>query len=138
MRRPLHSFCLVNSRFGSRNTESGKNVTCTPPSFPTFRITRPPVMYPLRFEPIFQRYLWGGRRLAEVLNKPIGDDTCAESWEIVDHNQHQSVVKFGELAGKSLHDLSKTLAHPSWAIASGNKSPIPVCHLNCKNDFRCC
>ena len=62
-------------------------------------------MYPLRFEPIFQRYLWGGRRLAEVLGKPIGDETCAESWEIVDHNQHQSVVKYGDLAGKSLHEL---------------------------------
>lgn len=62
-------------------------------------------MYPLRFEPIFQRYLWGGRRLADVLQKPIGEETCAESWEIVDHNQHQSVVKFGGLAGKTLHEL---------------------------------
>ena len=62
-------------------------------------------MYPLRFEPIFQRYLWGGRRLADVLQKPIGDQTCAESWEIVDHNQHQSVVKYGDLAGKTLHEL---------------------------------
>lgn len=62
-------------------------------------------MYPLRFEPIFQRYLWGGRRLADVLQKPIGKETCAESWEIVDHNQHQSVVKFGDLSGKTLHEL---------------------------------
>ena len=26
----------------------------------------------LRFTPIFRRYLWGGRRLATVLNKPLG------------------------------------------------------------------
>ena len=62
-------------------------------------------MYPLRFEPLFRRYLWGGRRLAEVLNKPIGDESAAESWEVVDHGPDQSVVAFGPLAGTSLHEL---------------------------------
>jgi len=62
-------------------------------------------MYPLRFEPIFRRYIWGGHRLAGVLNKPAGDESCAESWEIVDHNSDQSVVAFGYLAGKTLHQL---------------------------------
>lgn len=63
------------------------------------------MMYPLRFEPLFRHYIWGGRRLATVLNKQIGDDTCAESWEIVDHNNDQSVVKFGALAGTTLGTL---------------------------------
>ena len=41
--------------------------------------------YPLRFEPIFRRYLWGGRKLGTLLNKPIGEgDDYAESSEIVD------------------------------------------------------
>lgn len=62
-------------------------------------------MYPLRFQPIFRRYLWGGRRLAEVLQKPIGQDAAAESWEIVDHEDDQSVVTNGPLAGKSLRQL---------------------------------
>jgi mannose-6-phosphate isomerase len=62
-------------------------------------------LYPLRFQPIFQRYLWGGRRLAEVLNKSIGNDSAAESWEIVDHDQYQSVVTHGTEAGKSLREL---------------------------------
>ena len=62
-------------------------------------------MYPLRFEPTFRRYIWGGRRLASVLNKPIGEEDCAESWEVVDHNDDQSVVRFGDLAGKSLREL---------------------------------
>ena len=59
----------------------------------------------LRFKPIFRRYLWGGFRLAEVLNKPIGDKPAAESWEIVDHQDDQSVVASGPLAGKSLRQL---------------------------------
>ena len=48
-------------------------------------------MYPLRFEPLFRRYIWGGRRLGTVLNKPIGPGKdYAESWEIVDHGEDQS------------------------------------------------
>ena len=62
-------------------------------------------MYPLQFEPLFQRYLWGGRRLADILGKPIGEQDAAESWEIVDHEDGQSVVAQGPLAGRSLHDV---------------------------------
>ncbi len=62
-------------------------------------------MYPLRFESLFKRYIWGGHRLAEVLKKQIGEQSAAESWEIVDHQDNQSVVSFGDLAGKSLKQL---------------------------------
>ncbi|MCA9121182.1 MAG: class I mannose-6-phosphate isomerase [Planctomycetaceae bacterium] len=62
--------------------------------------------YPLRFKPLFRRYLWGGRRLGTVLDKAIGDGTdYAESWEVVDHGNDQSVVANGSLAGKTLHEL---------------------------------
>ncbi|MDZ4783761.1 MAG: type I phosphomannose isomerase catalytic subunit [Planctomycetia bacterium] len=63
-------------------------------------------LYPLRFKPIFRRYLWGGRRLGEVLGKAIGPEAdYAESWEIVDHGEDQSVVVAGSLEGATLHDL---------------------------------
>lgn len=63
-------------------------------------------LYPLRFNPLFQEYLWGGRRLGTDLNKPIGDGpTYAESWEIVDHGDYQSIVKAGDYAGKTLGQL---------------------------------
>jgi mannose-6-phosphate isomerase len=59
----------------------------------------------LRFRPILREYIWGGRRLAE-LGKPIGNgDHYAESWEVVDHGQDQSVVMDGPLAGRTLHEL---------------------------------
>ncbi|MCC7085707.1 MAG: class I mannose-6-phosphate isomerase [Pirellulales bacterium] len=64
-----------------------------------------PILYPLRFEPIFRRYLWGGRKLATVLNKPIGPESCAESWEIVDRPNDQSRVSIGPLAGKTLGEI---------------------------------
>ncbi len=63
-------------------------------------------LYPLRFQPLWRHYLWGGRRLETVLNKPIPpDQPCAESWEIVDRGPDQSRVLYGKLAGRSLNDL---------------------------------
>jgi mannose-6-phosphate isomerase len=63
-------------------------------------------LYPLRFEPIFRQYLWGGRRLRSVLGKPIGPgDDYAESWEVVDHDADQSLVAYGSLRGETLGDL---------------------------------
>jgi mannose-6-phosphate isomerase len=71
-----------------------------------------PLDYPLRFESLFRRYLWGGRRLQTVLGKQIGTgDDYAESWEIVDHGSDQSVVRAGECAGKSLRDLVRESGH---------------------------
>jgi mannose-6-phosphate isomerase len=65
--------------------------------------------YLLRFEPLFRRYLWGGRRLGDMLGKPIGaGDDYAESWEIVDHNADQSVVVNGALAGRTLGELVRS------------------------------
>jgi mannose-6-phosphate isomerase len=64
------------------------------------------MLEPLRFEPIFRRYLWGGRRLGTVLGKPIGEgNDYAECWEVVDHGTDQSVVIAGRHAGKTLHEL---------------------------------
>jgi mannose-6-phosphate isomerase len=67
----------------------------------------------LRFRPIFRRYLWGGRRLAELFGKPLGPgDDYAESWEIVDHGADQSVVAAGPLAGRTLGELVRECGSP--------------------------
>jgi mannose-6-phosphate isomerase len=63
-------------------------------------------LYPLRFRPIFRRYIWGGRRLGTLLGKQIGPgDDYAESWEICDHGPDQSVVDAGPLAETTLAEL---------------------------------
>jgi len=63
-------------------------------------------LYPLRFEPLFRRYVWGGRRLQSFLGKqlPAGGD-YAESWEVVDHGVDQSIVSAGRLQGLTLHEI---------------------------------
>lgn len=64
------------------------------------------MLYPLKFRPLFKRYLWGGRRLGTVLGKAIGEgNDYAESWELADHEQGQSVVANGPLEGTTLHEL---------------------------------
>lgn len=65
-----------------------------------------PQLYPLRFQPLFRRYLWGGRQLQTVLGKAIGPgDDYAESWEVVDRGTDQSRVQRGPLQGVSLGEI---------------------------------
>lgn len=77
---------------------------------------------PLRFAPLFKRHLWGGRRLATLLGKPIGEgDDYAESWEVVDHGAEQSVVAAGPLAGMT---LAQVLASHQQELL-GRHAPLP-------------
>lgn len=65
-----------------------------------------PPLYPLRFQPILKRLIWGGRRLGAFLDKDLGDEhDYAESWEISDHRRDVSVIAEGPLAGTSLRQL---------------------------------
>ena len=101
-------------------------------------------LYPLRFEPIFRRYLWGGRRLEDHLGKAIGaGNDYAESWEVVDHGDDQSVVSAGPLAGTTLtqlvHDSGRELLgrhHPQncfpllWKFLDAHKTLSVQVHPN--------
>ena len=61
---------------------------------------------PLRFHPYLRPMVWGGRRLGEVLRKPLPTaDAYGESWEISDHVSHRSIVAGGAQAGRTLRDL---------------------------------
>lgn len=62
--------------------------------------------YPLRCQPLFRNYLWGGRNLQTRLGKEIpAEGKWAESWELLDHPQHSSQVVNGPLKGKKLSEL---------------------------------
>jgi len=60
-------------------------------------------LYPLRFEPIYQYRLWGGRRLSGLLSAPLpGDEPIGEAWVLSDRTDHQSLVANGPLKGQTL------------------------------------
>jgi mannose-6-phosphate isomerase len=89
--------------------------------------------YPLRFRPIFKRTIWGGRRLSDQLQKPIGPESdYAESWEVVDHGKDQSVVQNGELTGQSLAELIANHGH--WLLGRHpltGSFPLLLKYLDC-------
>ncbi|MFN9157567.1 MAG: type I phosphomannose isomerase catalytic subunit [Planctomyces sp.] len=61
---------------------------------------------PLVFTPLLKRIRWGGRRLGTVLGKSIGNESdYAESWEIANQPEHDSVVAAGPLRGITLSEL---------------------------------
>ncbi len=90
--------------------------------------------YPLKLEPTFRDYLWGGRSLATRLNKSLpADGVWAESWEVVDHPEHESLVTNGHLAGRTLGELMR--ADPQWlvgnATAVAGRFPLLLKYLDC-------
>lgn len=92
---------------------------------------------PLRFQPVFRRYLWGGRRLGSQLNKPIGEETdYAESWEVVDHGEDQSIVTAGEHAGRTLHQLVASHNRDLFGRHAGQTQfPLLFKFLDCCRDL---
>jgi len=63
-------------------------------------------LYPLRFDPIYQYRLWGGRHLASLLSTPLpGDGPIGEAWVLSDRSDHQSLVANGPLKGQTIGRL---------------------------------
>src|SRR5277367_2420792 len=60
-------------------------------------------LYPLRFEPIYQYRLWGGRRLSSLLAAPLPcDGPIGEAWVLSDRYDHPSRVADGSLKGQTI------------------------------------
>jgi mannose-6-phosphate isomerase len=62
-------------------------------------------LYPLRFEPIYQYRLWGGRRLADLLSAPLPQGPIGEAWVLSDRDDLPSHVADGPLKGLTLAQL---------------------------------
>ena len=64
------------------------------------------VLYPLRFEPIYQYRLWGGRHLAALLSEPLPNNgPVGEAWILSDRDDHASIVADGPLKGQTISQL---------------------------------
>jgi len=89
----------------------------------------------LRFKPIYQERVWGGRGLESFLGRKLpGTTPIGESWELVDRPEAQSLVSEGPWAGRSLHELMTThteeLMGPAWP--KNRPFPILVKWLDCR------
>jgi mannose-6-phosphate isomerase len=66
-------------------------------------------MYPIRFKPAYQSYVWGGERIPKIFHRPLPPGRYAESWEISDRDEGMCIVENGEWKGRSLRELCRTL-----------------------------
>jgi mannose-6-phosphate isomerase len=62
-------------------------------------------LYPLRLNPVYKDYIWGGNRIPKLFNRSKPDGIYAESWEISTHPDGKTAIANGSLVGKTLGDL---------------------------------
>lgn len=62
-------------------------------------------LYPLRFEPILKRTIWGGNKILSLKNLELNAESIGESWELSGVQDNVSVVSDGYLKGMSLNDI---------------------------------
>ncbi len=84
-------------------------------------------VYPLRFEPIYQYRLWGGRRLAALLTAPLpGDGPIGEAWMLSDRDDHASRVADGPLQGRTLSQLLAEFPEQVMGKRAGDFHRFPL------------
>ena len=84
-------------------------------------------LHPLRFEPIYQYRLWGGRRLADLLAAPLpGDGPIGEAWVLSDRDDHASRVADGPLEGRTLGELLEQYPEQILGKLAGRFDRFPL------------
>jgi mannose-6-phosphate isomerase len=83
-------------------------------------------MYPLRFEPIYQYRLWGGRSLASLLTAPLPDGPVGEAWVLSDRDDHQSRVADGPLKGRTIAELLEQCPEQVMGKLAGRFHRFPL------------
>ena len=84
-------------------------------------------LYPLRFEPIYQYRLWGGRRLADLLTAPLpGDGPIGEAWILSDRDDHPSRVADGPLKGRTIGQLLEQFPEQLMGKLAGRFRRFPL------------
>jgi mannose-6-phosphate isomerase len=106
-RREIPSCKACHADLGE-NTAAEKLLASSRAVFLLLKLLGPVQMalYPLRFEPLYQYRLWGGRRLSNLLSAALpADGPIGEAWLLSDRDDHSSVVANGPLRGETLGRL---------------------------------
>ena len=84
-------------------------------------------LYPLRFEPIYQYRLWGGRRLTDLLTAPLpGGGPIGEAWLLSDRADHPSRVAGGPLQGRTIAQLLEQCPEQVMGRLAGRFRRFPL------------
>ena len=84
-------------------------------------------LYPLRFKPIYQYRLWGGRRLGNLLSTPLPEEcSIGEAWILSDRDDHPSLVEDGPLKGMTIAQLLDQSPKQLMGKLAGHFSRFPL------------
>lgn len=95
----------------------------------------------MRFAPLYQTRIWGGRNLETLFHRELPDAELpyGESWEVSDRPEAQSVVTEGDAAGLTLHDLWQNHRLPVFGEAltrhPGARFPLLIKILDACDDL---
>ncbi len=110
-----------------------RGINCEPAPVPSFEwnpkltVMTETLLYPLRFQPIYQYRPWGGRRLADMLSVPLpGDGPIGEAWLLSDRDDHPSLVAEGPLKGKTIGQLLKESPEDILGNLAGHYARFPL------------
>ncbi len=96
-------------------------------------------LYPLKFEPILKKILWGGSEIGRFKHLEVKESGIGESWEVSQVPGSVSVVANGPLKGKTLTELME--AAPEALLGQkiykrfGMEFPLLVKFIDAQNDL---
>lgn len=92
-------------------------------------------LYPLKFEPIYQYRVWGGRKLEHLLSKRLpSNEPIGEAWILSDRKDHASKVVDGALKGYTITQLMKDYPNDLMGKLAKHfdRFPLLLKFLDCK------
>jgi len=92
-------------------------------------------LYPLKFDPIYQYRIWGGRRLQTLLSAPLPvNEAVGEAWILSDRDDHPSKVTNGPLKGQTISQLMTHSAEQLMGPLVGkfDRFPLLLKFLDCQ------
>lgn len=80
----------------------------------------------IKLKPAFKDYLWGGRKLVEKYNKESNLEKVAESWELSNHKDGNSIVYGGKYDGKTFQEYLDIQGKASWGKKAQKYDKFPI------------
>lgn len=91
-------------------------------------------IYPIKMDPVFKDYIWGGTLLKSKYGKKSPYDITAESWEVAVHKDGCSTAENGEYAGKNISEIEAGLGEKLvGSLNKGKKFPLLLKLIDAKN-----
>jgi mannose-6-phosphate isomerase len=83
-------------------------------------------LYPVKMNPAFKDYIWGGERLIKEWGKICPFAIAAESWELSGHKNGQSIAANGSLQGLTLNQIVEKWGKACLGVNSQSSDRFPI------------